>query len=54
MEHCTESNYDDKFQPPMINSQNKNIPNASEKMGIDWSSEMGRCLVATENIEPGK
>lgn len=49
-----EVNNGEKFQLPYINFDNEAIPNASSKIKINFTDEMGRHLVATQNIEPGK
>lgn len=45
--------YKEKFYPPSINFRNKKIPNASKKLKIRFSPEMGRHIVAVEDIKPG-
>lgn len=45
--------YKEKFYLPSVNFRNKKIPNASEKLKIKYSPEMGRHVVAIEDIKPG-
>lgn len=42
-----------RFELPRVSFNNPAIPGASEKMAIHWSPEMGRHLVAVEDIKPG-
>lgn len=52
-EDATEVNFNVRFRPPSIDFKNEMIPNASQKVKIHFTEEMGRHLVATEDIEPG-
>ncbi len=52
-ENCTDTNHEQKFPLPAVNFKNEAISNASEKICIKYSAEMGRHLVANEDIAPG-
>lgn len=49
-----EVNYDTKCSLPLVNFHNQLLPNASEKIKLDYNEDFGRLLVATENMRPGK
>lgn len=49
-----EVNYGAKCSLPLVDFHNKLLPNASEKIKLDYNKDFGRLLVATENIKPGK
>jgi len=45
---------DEKIQIQLSGGPNKNIPSLSEYVNIGYSETMGRSLVATTDICPGK
>lgn len=47
-------NYDTKFQFPAVVFHNDLLPNASEKIKLDYDENVGRLLVAKEDIKPGE
>lgn len=46
-------NYEHIFFLPEVNFKNNAIPVASEKVGIKYSPEFGRHVVALKDIKPG-
>lgn len=48
------NNNDEKIEIQLSGGPNKNIPSLSEYVNIGYSKSMGRSLVATTDICPGK
>lgn len=52
--NSSDLNYEHNFFLPKVNFNNKTIPDTTEKVGIEYSSQFGRHIVALQDIQPGE